>query len=926
MDMSRTDRGADGTPPSQASTADDELGSIASLLTAVARTADVLALAPGTIVGDQYRIEEAVGEGAMGVVYRAHDQRLDRDVAVKVGIAVTAPALERIEREAKALARLAHPNVVVVHQVGTIGGRVFIALEHVGGGTARDWLEARDRSWREIVALYAAAGDGLAAAHAAGLVHRDIKPGNILVGSDGRPRIADFGVVGAASSTGSQGIAGTPGYMAPEQAAGEPVDARADQYAFAVSAWEALFDARPAADPAPPGRTRRRPPRRLVAALRRALSRRADDRWPSLDPLLRELRRDPRRGQLAAGGFAVAAAAAAAAFALWPSAPEPCQDAAVRIADVWNAEQRAALVAKAAGIATPLADAIDRRAGEWIASHTAACKATRVDGLASDELLDQRMFCLAQRRAELAAVVSTTLAGDAGVIAAAGPFLDGLPRAAACLDPEIADGAPAPKDPDTRRKIDAAQPAIAEAQAAAIDRGKLDPLGKTTRAVELARASGWAPTIAAALALRGQVLYELDQREEALAVLEEAARTALAARSDHDAAYAYVDGAKVLADLGRLPEAQRMLVVARSLWERNGKPADVGWRVHQGVAHLAQVAGKPREMLAAVRAQVALSREAFGDDAVMAGADRHNLSIALLAAGELDEAVTTAEAAVAAYIRALGDHPTVASARGQAVMASLRAGKLDAAFDHGTRATATIERWFGPDDPRLVPTLTMVGDIHRQRGELDRARELQLRALAILRAKDPKSPRVGQLEQNLAIVALNRGDLADARQRAYAALAAYEARLGPDNLGLLDVLPVVAAVLREGPTPDLDASLRHLDRAVAIATRELPDGHRGRLNLLIERSYTLTMLDRGAEAVAELMPWYMRLGSLQLGAQTPNELRFALAKAQLASGAVGKACAFSREAEDGYRAIDSTVMLAEVARWRDTHCKTGLPR
>jgi len=214
----------------------------------------------------------------------------------------------------------------------------------------------------------------------------------------------------------------------------------------------------------------------------------------------------------------------------------------------------------------------------------------------------------------------------------------------------------------------------------------------------------------------------------------------------------------------------------------------------------------------------------------------------------------------------------------------------------------------------------LLGDVHRQRGEVDRARELHVRALAILRAKDPASPRIGQIEQNLAIVALSRGDLAEARQRADAALAAYEARLGPDNLGLVDVLPVVAAVLREGPTPDLDASLRHLDRAVALATRELPDGHRVRLNLAIERSYTLTALGRGADAVAQLTPWYRRVGTLDVGVQLPNELRFALAKAHHATGAAGKACGLAREAEDGYRANEVAAMAGTVATWRETHC------
>src|SRR5262249_48686785 len=151
------------------------------------------------------------------------------------------------------LARLSHPNVVVVYEVGEVDGRLFVAMEHVAGGTARTWLTTA-RRWREIVALYAAAGDGLAAAHAAGIVHRDFKPDNVLVGDDGRPRVADFGLARVLvgddatavpdGATRAGAIAGTLAYMAPEQLDGGAVDARADQFAFCAALWEALYGVR----------------------------------------------------------------------------------------------------------------------------------------------------------------------------------------------------------------------------------------------------------------------------------------------------------------------------------------------------------------------------------------------------------------------------------------------------------------------------------------------------------------------------------------------------------------------------------------------------------------------------------------------------------------------------------------------------------
>jgi len=211
-------------------------------------------LTAGQTVGDAYRIEGELGAGGMGVVYLAHDLRLGRDVAIKVH---AASGDERLLHEASALAQLVHANVVTVHEVGIWSSHPYVVMEYVPGGTARAW--AKGKSVREIVALYAAAGRGLAAAHAAGMVHRDFKPDNVLVGDDGRVRVADFGLActdrsavgvsrgrpGDLTITGA--VMGTPAYMAPEQASGGAITPAADQYAFAVALWEALEGARPPA-------------------------------------------------------------------------------------------------------------------------------------------------------------------------------------------------------------------------------------------------------------------------------------------------------------------------------------------------------------------------------------------------------------------------------------------------------------------------------------------------------------------------------------------------------------------------------------------------------------------------------------------------------------------------------------------------------
>jgi TolB-like protein/Tfp pilus assembly protein PilF len=288
----------------------------------------------------------------MGVVYAARDRQLDRVVALKMLRAVTpgddpASQQQRVLREARAMARLAHPNVVAVHDVGVLDGLVFVAMEFVEGDSLSTWLRASPRGWPEVLAVFLAAGRGLAAAHAAGIVHRDFKPDNVLIGKDGRVRVTDFGLArlaaappGAAPaaagpdrpdpgrSIGTGALVGSLAYMAPEQMRGQAVDHRSDLYAFCVALWEALFAARPFAgetfeelDAAiRQGEPRRPKPRRglpapIVRALRKGLSADPDDRFDSMEALLSRL----EHGRSAAGtsrrGLAVMVAVLLAALA-----------------------------------------------------------------------------------------------------------------------------------------------------------------------------------------------------------------------------------------------------------------------------------------------------------------------------------------------------------------------------------------------------------------------------------------------------------------------------------------------------------------------------------------------------------------------------------------------------------------------------------
>ena len=282
-----------------------------------------------------FAVLRKLGEGGMGVVYAAYDERLERRVALKL---IHGDDTARLMREAQALARVSHPNVVQIYEVGTYADRVFVAMEYVEGPTLSEWL-AEPRELGAILDVFVQAGRGLEVAHTRGLVHRDFKPGNVIVGADGRTRVLDFGLARAdnrrdapvpadisvtrmsdanllsspLTRTGS--LLGTPAYMSPEQFMGIPVDARSDQFGFCVALYEALYDRRPFAGSTMPelmaavtqGEVEPPPPRpelatTIPAAVLRGLAAEPEARWPTMTALLEIL--DAARGQVDARGQA----------------------------------------------------------------------------------------------------------------------------------------------------------------------------------------------------------------------------------------------------------------------------------------------------------------------------------------------------------------------------------------------------------------------------------------------------------------------------------------------------------------------------------------------------------------------------------------------------------------------------------------------
>jgi len=288
----------------------------------------IAALRPRTQIG-RYAIEGLLGAGGMAVVYLARDPVLGRAVALKVmRVDGDEPGASRLVREGQALARISHPNVISVYEVGReTDGLIYIAMERIVGATLAAWLET-PRAPREVLRVFAAAGRGLSAAHAAGVVHRDFKPENVMVGDDGRVCVLDFGLARASRDAGGpdhdpDGRAGTPAYMSPEQWRGERAGVASDQFSLCVALWRALtgehpFDlgSRAALRRAVIAGALRRPPasvpRRLRGVLRRGLAADPGARFASIDAIVDQLAA-PRRRWVASGLVTAAAAAAIAA-------------------------------------------------------------------------------------------------------------------------------------------------------------------------------------------------------------------------------------------------------------------------------------------------------------------------------------------------------------------------------------------------------------------------------------------------------------------------------------------------------------------------------------------------------------------------------------------------------------------------------------
>jgi len=695
---------------------------------------DVGDVEAGERVG-RYTVLERLGEGGMGTVWAAFDPTLDRKVALKFlhgtsadahPAATPAGAKDPLLREAQALAKLSHPNVVAVHEVDTHRGRVFMALELVQGKTLKKWLVEK-RHWREVLRALIEAGRGLAAAHAAGIVHRDMKPANILVGDDGRVRISDFGLArpeglrkpdsvatpvatpapgedGPATGSDAGGggeFAGTPGYMAPEQQRRLAADARSDQFSFCVTAYEALCGVKPfpflaflgdgsgtdsttATQPTPsppvdhpapgfrPPAPGFHPPQRILRVLGKGLSQDPVHRYASMNALLDALERQARpvRPAFIAAGAAIALAAVP--ILTIRAGREACAGGPELVGRAWGPDHRDRLATAFASAGAPgkealgrAAELLDGRAATWAGAYRDACEATRVQRGQSEAVMDLRLGCLETRRQELAALVRLLEGADAALASRAPDAVHALPGVEQCANVvALSMPLPPPSDPAVRQQI----ARLTERQAAVtaqIAAGRFKPaLDMLEPLIAEADKLQYAPLQAQLWLTRGRLLNPLGRVDEAIDSLTRAITSAERGRDD-------LQRARACAHLGyslgyykeRSDDAYRWIELAVATYQRSPSPEDEGDALNLWIAVLIGD-GRMRAALGVLERLEKLVALNLPPDHTLAYRTKVKRVMLLNALERYPEAVAVAREAVALGIKQRGPrHPIVAGAR-----------------------------------------------------------------------------------------------------------------------------------------------------------------------------------------------------------------------------------------------------------------------
>jgi len=796
-------------------------------------------------------IGETLGSGAFGVVVAAYDPELKRKLAVKIlrpevfDSKGGKDAQKRLLREARAMARISHPNVVTVHDIGTVDGQVFVAMEFVAGTHLRHWVTKCDRSWQEIVDIFSNAGRGLAAAHKEGLVHRDFKPDNVLVGDRGEVRVADFGLVSISSQENEKvaswefavprsnsdelgitrvgAVMGTALYMAPEQHRGHEAGPSADQFAFCVALYWALYGRTPFKGShyeelrenvlknkliEPPSDCGR--PKWLWPILVRGMATDPASRFENMDALLARLSFDPSKRRKSRLKIAAVALAGIGAFGgFWmtrPAAASVCQNAEERLAGTWDDAAKARIssvyaTANRGESFLRLASTVDAYADNWVSVRTRVCEATHFVGDQSDSLMDVRMSCLDQRLGYLNELMGQLRSGTEG------PMLDkavtaamALPTLDACTQAEnTSERTPLPEDAKEREAVLKLQASVEKARAFA-------ELGKPAEAAAVLQNAletpiAFPPVQAEATNLLGKALSDLGQLPESEAMLHKSIEYATVAGNDVSVASSWLALMHVAGvERENYKDGYEMGRMAKLAMTR-GKATPFRFAgVDKATAAILLREGKAAEAIALLQPLVPLYEKS--SDTTELAFFLAALADAKAADARHDEAIVDYKLSLAHLESVLGpDHLENVYVLNNLSVAYKNTGKVAEARVALEHSLAIVEATHGKVHRNVVTILVNLGNLARRDGDMEEAKAVFARAISVgNEVLEEGHPNVTKAIMNLGIVLAAEGDYEGATSKFLVVLAR-------------------AKKSSEGDHPDVAMALNNVGEALALETK-----------------------------------------------------------------------------------------------------------